>query len=397
MLKNRICYGIVFIIGMILCYVYQSPAISLFSYTLIFLPIASLLYMLWVYATLTYTQEVDKKFITKGESIRFLFSIHNESRWVYPDIEVIFYGVDSILNQYFESKCMSIGGREKKTYDYQVQCKYRGYYEIGIRQIYVKDFLGLFRISCKVMNPKFVTVYPRIIPLRYFPFLDQDGQNLDIERETSIGGGGLFSSIRPYVYGDSMKQVHWKMTAKKQELMMKERQSVSVSHTYLFLDLTKHPYDIERNTVIEDKLIECMVAVSYYCLRNSMPIQFIYHTKKLITYSAREENAFHMLYKELSELKFDSEIALEEVIALSLSQRAIRSNQVLITAKVTYGFYQQVEALVREGCHVIVVYVSPYEDKLEEDEVCQSVLKALYKLSVVCIYMGFEDEPEKVL
>lgn len=397
MLKNRILYGIMVIIGMSFCYIYQSPTVSLFGYVLLLLPIVSLVYTLWAYTTLTYTQDVDKAFITKGESIKFLFSIHNESRWVYPHIEVIFYGVDSILTQYFESKRMSIDGRDQKRYDYEIACKYRGYYEVGIRQIYMTDFLGLFRIPCKVLNPKGVTVYPRIIPLVDFPLLDQDGEHSDLDKEKSMGSGNLFSNIRSYVYGDSMKQVHWKISAKRQELMIKERQSVSPSGTYIFLDLSRHTYDIETNTIIEDKLIECAVAIIYYCLRHNRPIQFIYHTNQLMTHAAKDEGAFESIYKQLFKFKFEGEVSLEQVLALNLVERRGMSNQVLITSHLTYELYEQVEALVKEGCHVILIYISPYKGRDEEDETGQVVLKALYKLSIICIYSAFEEDLEKVL
>lgn len=397
MLKNRILYGIIVIIGMSFCYIYQSTTVSLFGYVLLLLPIFSLLYTLWAYARLTYTQDVDKAFITKGETIQFRFSIHNESRWVYPDIEVIFYGVDSILTHYFESKRISVDGRDKKSYNYEIECKYRGCYEVGIRQIYMTDFLGLFRIPCKVLNPTCVTVYPRIIPLVDFPLRDEDGASAELEREKSIGSGNLFSNIRSYVYGDSIKQVHWKISAKKQEWMIKERQSVSTSWTYIFLDLSKHTYDIETNTIIEDKLIECAVAIIYYCLRHNRPIQFIYHTHQLMRHSGTEEGAFCDIYKELFKLKFEAAVSLEQVLALNLVEQRGMSNQVLITSHLTYELYEQVEALMKEGCHVIVIYISPYKEGHEEDETSQVVLKALYKHSVICIYSAFEDDLEKVL
>ena len=397
MLKSRIGYGIFLVISMTLCYIYQNSTTSLFAYTLLFSPIISFLYMAGVYVKLTYTQSVDKAVAIKGESISFLFSMHNESRWVCPQVEVEFYGEDGILRPYFEKRCMGIGGRVTRTYEFEVPCTYRGHYEVGVKQIYIKDFLGLFRIPCKVIQPNIVTVYPRVVPIRTLPLLKQDGYNLDRERELPKAGGNVFSGIRAYVYGDSMKQVHWKMSAKKQELLMKEKHGISVSTTYIFLDLAKHANQVVTNTILEDKLIECIIAISYYYTQNGMPIQIVYHAQKFMTVKAEEEKDFHMLYEELSRVKFESKIEIEDVLALSLMQGMIRGNQLIITSKITHGLYKQIETLVREGDYVFVVYVSPYKTQETEPQICQNILQAFNKLSVNYIYVGFEDELENVL
>lgn len=397
MLKNRIGYGIFLVISMTLCYIYQNSITSLFAYVLLFLPIVSFFYMLGIYVKLTYTQSIDKEVFIKGESIRFLLSIHNESRWVCPQVELEFYGEDSILRPYFEKKCINIGGRATRTYEFEVPCTYRGHYEVGVKQIYIKDFLGLFRIACKVMQPNIVTVYPRVVPIHMLPLLKQDGQNLDKERELPKAGGNVFSGIRAYVYGDSMKQVHWKMSAKKQELLMKEKQGISVSTTYIFLDLAKHTNQVVTNTILEDKLIECIIAISYYYTQNGMPIQIVYHTQNFMTVKAEEEKDFHMLYEELSKVKFESKIQMEDVLALSLMQGMIRGNQLIITSKITYGLYEQIDTLVREGDYVLVVYISPYQTQEKEPKMCQNILQAFNNIAVNYIYVGFEDELEKVL
>lgn len=397
MLKNRMLYGLFFMSIMTLCYRYQNTAISMFGYLFILLPIGSFLYTLFIYSKLTYTQALDKEFITKGDQVKFLFSVHNESRWFYPDVEVLFYGTDNILTQHFASKRMSVNGHDKKVYTYEIDCKYRGYYEIGVSQILIRDFLGLFCFSYKVVDPKVITVYPQIIRIKTFPLVECEGQISDLERERAVGGGSLLSNIRPYSHGDSMRQIHWKLTAKKQELIVKDNKSVSSPSTYLFLDLSLNRYDIETNAMIEDKLIECAIAVLYYCLQNSMSIQFIYQNEKMTRHSAKERTAFNTLYKEMLQIKFEGTTTLEQVLALNRIQYREKSNYILLTSKLTYELYHQIEQMAQVGSWVILIYTSPGGAYELEDEVASIILKALEKLRVRYIVIAFEDDLEKAL
>ena len=397
MVKNRIFYSILLVSIMTLCYHYQNTAISMFGYMLLFLPIGSFLYILFIYSKLTYTQTVDKKFITKGDSVKFLFSVHNESRWFYPDVELLFYGTDSILTQYVEGKRMSVNAHDKKVYTYEIDCKYRGYYQIGVSQIIIRDFLGLFRFIYKVGGPETLTVYPRIIVLKELPLIEYQGEGADRERERAISEESLFSNIRQYSYGDSMRQIHWKLTAKKQELMVKESQSFSSSITYIFLDLSLNKYPVQTNAVIEDKLIECAIAVLYYCLQNSLSTQFIYHNEERIRHSAKDSTAFDPIYKEMSQIRFEGTVSLDQVLAFSVIKQQEESNYILLTSKLTYELHHQIERMVQEGRRVILIYTSPVRNYEPEDEASTIILKRLEQLQVRSIVIPFEDDLEKTL
>lgn len=397
MVRNRIVYGVLILLASILCYHYPNTTTSMFAYALLALPVASLIYTLYIHSKFTYTQEIDKKFITKGETINFSFSIHNETSWYYPDIEIQFYGTDSIMTQYFSSRRMSIAADDKDSTTYEIECKYRGYYEIGVKKIYIRDFLGLYRLSYKIVEPKMVTVYPRIIVLKHFPLIECEGIESDLDRERAIGEGNLFSTIREYNYGDSMRQIHWKISAKKQTLMAKNNQSASPSMTYIFLDLGKLGYDLETNAIIEDKLIECTVAVLYYCLQKSMPIQFIYHLGEVVRRSEREMAAFDNLYKELFQIKFEAEASLWGLLELSGRNQRERGNDILITSALTTALYKQIERMTYEGRHIVLIYTSPRVVSDEQSEKDNAILKALSKLRVSCIPIAFEDDLKKVL
>lgn len=168
MKRNRIVFAILWILALVLCYFYKGQFSSMFLYGILLLPIVSCVYMILVYFQFKYWQELDKKFVTKGEEVKFKFSIHNESILLYPLVKVKFYNMNSLFEKTFEDKSFTVNPLCQKDHELTFECKYRGYYEFGINSIYIGDLLGSFCIKHQILTPKCITVYPRIIPLSKF-------------------------------------------------------------------------------------------------------------------------------------------------------------------------------------------------------------------------------------
>ncbi|MGI6669311.1 MAG: hypothetical protein ACOX4M_08000 [Acetivibrionales bacterium] len=90
-----------------------------------------------------YGQELDKKFVTKGDKVNFIFSINNEDFFIYPYMAVSFYGAKTIFENQFQVRKFSLHPFSSRNYAFELQCNYRGSYEIGINSIEIEDFFGL--------------------------------------------------------------------------------------------------------------------------------------------------------------------------------------------------------------------------------------------------------------
>lgn len=389
MIRNRILYSTLLICTLVLCYIKGNMGTSLLAYTLIFIGIISLIHVLWIYTKFTYTQELDKKFMTKGEKVNFCFSACNESKVFYPHLEVEFYGVDSIFTKYFHKKRLYVPENNKKTFTYEIECKYRGYYEIGIHKVYIIDFLGLYRLPYKVLEPKVVTVYPKISHLNNFPVYPNEIEESEYIANNRRGIGNLTSDVREYIYGDTMHKVHWKLSAKKGELMVKNEDSTMQALVNIVLDLKQHDnLEIESRTILEDKLVECAVAVLYYCLNKNIPVVFSYFKDSLITHRGRDLAHFNSLYEILFKIKFTQHIDFHKVIEMIPTVEQTTHYWVGITSGLTYDFYEQIDQIVANGSSAIVINVGKEEG---------IIAKALVELGVVYFEVDIEDDLSEVL
>ena len=81
------------------------------------------------------------------------------------------------------------------------------------------DFLGLFRWKLSKNSAKIITIYPKEIPIAEIPSL----KKVLTPRWKAKGSG--FSEnydLRPYRPGDSLKQIHWKLSAKTGNIIFRE-------------------------------------------------------------------------------------------------------------------------------------------------------------------------------
>jgi len=85
-----------------------------------------------------------------------------------------------------------------------------------------------------------------------------------------------------------MKKIHWKLSSKMNELLVKNFEGSSHASSAILLDLKKSNRSFEENSIIEDMLIEASIAVIYYCLVNWIPIILYITTVKVLIPSRRK-------------------------------------------------------------------------------------------------------------
>ncbi len=398
MKRNRIVFLILFVLSLVLCYFYKGQVSSMFLYGLLLLPMVSLGYMIFIYFRFKYWQELDKKFVTKGEAVKFKFSIHNESILLYPLIKVRFYNMNSLFEKTFADKSFMINPLKKKDYELSFECKYRGYYEFGINSIFIGDLLGLFCIKHEVLTPKCITVYPRIIPLSKFAMINSNIGDTEKVGRSNYEDNTMISDTRKYVQGDSIKRIHWKLTAKKQDLLVKNYENSLQTAVNLIVDLTSNNYSNKENALIEDIVIESAIAVVHFCLNNFIPVQLNYFNDHMVTNHAKNMFDFDEIYNVLFQLKFDQTVSFAEVVNLTQEVTLDNIDIILVTANLNQTLYTQICNQVMLGNSVILIYIyTPTNKEQEEIEELESIFKLLSEINVICYRLGLNDDIKRVL
>lgn len=137
-----------------------------------------------------------------------------------------------------------------------------GLLRIHIRGIYLYDYLGLFRFRLTHPDMVEIPVHPEPVPPKSIPELNNRISIRWIPRR----GGGYSENhdLRLYRPGDSLHQIHWKLSAKTGKLILREPLEQLCSQLLLRLDL-KAPLD-----ELDSKLGQLLL-LSQYLLDKQLP------------------------------------------------------------------------------------------------------------------------------
>jgi uncharacterized protein (DUF58 family) len=129
-----------------------------------------------------------------------------------------------------------IGSRSETTVRYHLQCKTRGYYQLGPVLLESGDLFGLHRRFRIETEPSYLLVYPRVVAMEGYelaarrPIGDVRLTHRLYEDPTRIGG------VRPYEQGDPMNRVHWRATARTGALHSKVYEPSTLTGATVLLD-----------------------------------------------------------------------------------------------------------------------------------------------------------------
>lgn len=103
----------------------------------------------------------------------------------------------------------------------------RGVYRWHAVQLRTATPLGLFWCRRYRDVPATAIVYPTVLPLNICPLVDEMGQEDDPQfysrdRRSQISNENLTRSLRPYRWGDPIRMVHWRTSARYGELRVRE-------------------------------------------------------------------------------------------------------------------------------------------------------------------------------
>lgn len=128
-----------------------------------------------------------------------------------------------------------LGPRAVRDISYLVRPAVRGNYPVGPLRVSVTDPLGCVRVGLAPEAPSRLLVTPATVPLTA---LGASGgtQGEDSPRRSVSGAGEQDPVPREYQYGDDLRRVHWRSTAKHGELMVRRDEQHRRENSVVLLD-----------------------------------------------------------------------------------------------------------------------------------------------------------------
>ncbi|QBD80981.1 DUF58 domain-containing protein [Ktedonosporobacter rubrisoli] len=203
----------------------------------------------YCFHALHYQRQFSEERALFGEEITFSLQIENSKLLPLPWLEVedllpLSLSIEGenlrkrILSEQMRLECLfSPGWYERVTRRYSVRCFARGVHAFGPATVRSGDVFGFISREMELPERQYVLVYPLILPLSRFnlparhPFGDKRAPRRLLEDPSRVIG------TRDYIYGDSLRRVHWKATARTMQLQSKVYEATTTYTMEIFLNL----------------------------------------------------------------------------------------------------------------------------------------------------------------
>ena len=148
--------------------------------------------------------------------------------------------VQPVTNRSLLESLFSTRWYERVTRRYTLVCNKRGIHTFGPTEVRSGDLFGFTERTETLENQQYLTVYPLVLPLSSFnlparhPFGDRRAPRRLLEDPSRVIG------VRDYAYGDDLRRIHWKATARALQLQSKVYEPTTTYTLALFVNVSTH-------------------------------------------------------------------------------------------------------------------------------------------------------------
>lgn len=203
----------------------RSPISAMLYIFMITIPFASLLLLFIAGASVTVYLGSGQEYVPRGEPVTVTLKLVNSSPLPIYDVQAELSIPEPSGRPSRSLTLLSLSPFGGYSVDRTLVFNYRGEYEIGVSSIFVRDLFGMFRLRADAGTFASVFVLPRERLLLSDPLpASPDETSLNAPRLRSSDHTGQ-QNIREYSDGDSLRDIHWKLSAKSEEMLVREYSS----------------------------------------------------------------------------------------------------------------------------------------------------------------------------
>ena len=170
-----------------------------------------------------------------GDALQERFVVRNESSLPLHWLE---FADSSRLPGYNPRQVVSCGGGSSYQWRAEAHCTQRGVFRLGPHTLRTGDPFGLFSLEIRDSRSESLLVYPRVahIPALELPRGNLSGQD---RRRRAYSGSERSQAVRAYRPGDSLRYVHWPISARQGELIVTDVETEPSGDLWIILDLNR--------------------------------------------------------------------------------------------------------------------------------------------------------------
>ena len=238
----------------------------------------------------------------------------------------------------------------------RVSAGHVGVFRVGLRSCTVEDLLGLFARRVKTDASFVLTVLPRTFETEPLTLAPGDPGNEIVARATEDLNAP--SDFRSYQPGDAMKKIHWKLSLRKDELIVRRFDEPILRDVLILLDCSRPPSwgHSQAEADLKDALLETAASV----LRGQMETDCAVQLPLQGRHPAEVEKSMGLpiALDYLARVDFSAEDRFERMLALECRRLRKVGCVVIIAARLNIPMVDVMIRMRRMGPHIRLYLVT---------------------------------------
>lgn len=336
----------------------------------------------------------------RGKAVNAKLSVVSHSVFLCPKAVIRFFASDiSGEKEPLSQMVLTLAARSENGVCFDLVMPHIGVYTVGIREIELYDFFGISEKRILLNGEFSVTVFPKIRDPEEMAVPETAMAEAVRETRTKVPGGTDYIGVREYEQGDSMKQIHWKLSAHSREYMTKIYESNREISFSVLLDFAAYRNeDMEELMELNDCLIETALSLQEEIRRRHALHALVYCDRagqmRRERISGRAEYGdlirdFAMIHPQPDFQTFgfpDAAFLLEQELKGGGS-----SDLFLVTSRVTEELVQKILQAVRLEKRAQLYYVIPARLNSRERENLRKPLVVLEEAGIPYDFISTEE------
>jgi uncharacterized protein (DUF58 family) len=356
----------------------QGTGIRLFFHLFYLLLALLALSYLWAWLNLRGLRVQRETFTHRtqvGEQARERITIRN--LWPIPKLWVELQD-HSNMPQHGSGFVTYLPANDRKRWVARTPCTMRGKYTLGPATLASGDPFGIFRLERQVEGTSEVLVYPQTAALPGFrlPSAELPGGQ-DVKSRTYHVTPNV-STIREYQPGDSFNRIHWRSTARSDQLMVKEFELDPTAEIYIVLDMQERvqqqvapeqigrkdgrdgAHELRMAESTEEYGVLAAASIARHLLEQNRSVGLVsWGQHREVIPAERESRQLFKILEALSVLRAHGAQPLAEVLAAEATRFGRNCTLVIITPALDERWVASLQHLLYRGVRAVVIMVDP--------------------------------------
>lgn len=297
MIIKRLEYGVV-LLAAVIFHIFVVDYISFWILAfLVMLPLVSLLITVLAMDGVTAELIIMNASILKNEPFPIQLKIYNKYLFATCMSRVKLTIQNELLQQEQIRTFFMMASHSGQTVEEVISSEYCGMLRCSIADLRIYDALGLFSFRKKAESSYLVAVLPSVYPLMAINSeILQDIQNNITSRTMKGNDPSEIMDVREYKDGDRLARIHWKLSDKYDQLMVKDFGD-PISNDVLLL------FDLNGNNSEEiSGLLDAIYSISNFLIKNQITYEMEWYDslhERLVHTDVSQDNDLGLVFEAI--------------------------------------------------------------------------------------------------